>query len=56
MPMRSPAADRMFGLDSAMAQEVIVNLRALQVKQGCTFVARIAEHQTSQHSTRHHTY
>ena len=29
------------GLDSAMAQEVIVNLRALQVKQGCTFVVTI---------------
>ena len=29
------------GLDSAMAQEVIGNLRALQVKQGCTFVVTI---------------
>ena len=29
------------GLDSAMAQEVIVNLRNLQVKQGCTFVVTI---------------
>ena len=29
------------GLDSAMAQEVICNLRALQVKQGCTFVVTI---------------
>ena len=29
------------GLDSAMAQEVIINLRALQLKQGCTFVVTI---------------